>query len=185
MLILLNTVLELTEIIVERTFVILKPDTIARGIVGEIISRFEKAGLKIVAMKMVAPDEAHFHAHYENISKMVSRWGEDVFKVNLQYMQVTPVIALVLEGAGAIKHVRKMIGTTSPHEAAPGTIRGDYAHISQAYVNEVGHSLPTILHASGNAEEASQEIDLWFTADELYDYSSGREATVHGILVKK
>ncbi|NTW62085.1 nucleoside-diphosphate kinase [Candidatus Saccharibacteria bacterium] len=153
----------------ERTLVILKPDAIQRAICGEILGRFEKAGLKIVAMKMVEPDEKHYFHHYETIGKMVSRRGEDQFKVQLSAMQEGPVIALVLQGVEAISLVRKMVGVTNTKEAAPGTIRGDYAHASLDYVNSVNVALPTVVHASGDASDAKQEIEHWFSADEIFD----------------
>lgn len=152
----------------ERTLIILKPDTIQRGLVGKIISRFERAGLKIIAMKMVAPDELHFHKHYEGISHLISRWGEDIYNVTLSQMTETPVIAFVLDGIEAVSYVRKLVGTTDPQDSAPGTIRGDYTHITRAYTNPIGATLPNILHASGNPEEALQEVSLWFEEDEIY-----------------
>lgn len=165
----------------ERTLVILKPDTIQRGLVGEIITRFERAGLKIVGMKMVAPDELHFHKHYEGISNLISRWGEDIFNVTLSQMTETPVIAFVLEGVEAVSYVRKLVGTTDPKDSLPGTIRGDYTHITRAYTNPIGATLPNILHASGNVEEATQEVALWFGDDELYgDYDTASGPVVRG-----
>lgn len=170
----------------ERTLIILKPDTIQRGLVGEIITRFEKAGLKIIAMKMVAPDELHFHKHYEGISNLISRWGEDIYNVTLSQMTETPVIAFVLEGVEAVAHVRKMVGTTDPKDSAPGTIRGDYTHVTRAYTNPIGATLPNILHASGNPEESVQEIALWFNDDELYgDYETAHSPIVRGRIVEK
>lgn len=170
----------------ERTLIILKPDTLQRAFVGEIISRFEKAGLKIVAMKMVAPDEAHFHKHYEGISNLISRWGEDIYNVTLQQMTETPVIAFVLEGVEAVSHVRKMVGTTDPKDSAPGTIRGDYTHVTRGYTNPIGATLPNILHASGNPEEAVQEVALWFSDDEIYsDYETAHGPIVRGRVPKK
>ena len=170
----------------ERTLIILKPDTIQRGIIGEVISRFERAGLKIVAMKMVAPDEQHFHKHYEGISNLISRWGEDIYNVTLHQMTETPVITFVLEGVEAVSHVRKMVGTTDPKDSAPGTIRGDYTHITRGFTNPIGSTLPNILHASGNPEEAEQEIKLWFTDEELYgDYDTAQGPVVRGNIPKK
>lgn len=160
----------------ERTLIIFKPDAVQRGIVGEVLSRFEKVGLKIVAMKMVNPDEAHYYHHYETIGKMVSRRGEGQFRQQLGAMQEGPVIAAVLQGIGAVKQVRKMVGTTSTNEAAPGTIRGDYAHASIDYVNEHNVALPTIMHASGDAEEAAAEIAHWFSESEIFaDYQTVHE----------
>ena len=170
----------------ERALIILKPDTIQRGIIGEVITRFERAGLKIVAMKMVAPDEQHFHKHYEGISNLISRWGEDIYNVTLHQMTETPVITFVLEGIEAVSHVRKMVGTTDPKDSAPGTIRGDYTHITRGYTNPIGSTLPNILHASGNPEEAEQEIKLWFTDEELYgDYETAQGPVVCGNIPKK
>lgn len=164
----------------EQTLVVLKPDTIQRGIVGEIITRFERAGLKIIAMKMVMPDEEHFHKHYEGISKLISRWGEEIYKITLSQMTEGPVIAFVLEGVEAVEHVRKMVGTTDPKESLPGTIRGDYTHITRAYTNPRGGTLPNILHASGNREEATEEIKLWFDEVEVYDYEHPQQKIVVG-----
>lgn len=165
----------------EQTLVILKPDTIQRGLIGEIISRFERAGLKIIAMKMIAPDELHFHNHYEGISNLISRWGEDIYNVTLSQMTETPVIAFVLEGVEAVAHVRKMVGTTDPKDSAPGTIRGDYTHVTRAYTNPIGATLPNILHASGNVEEAEKEVVLWFAKDEIYpDYETAHSPIVRG-----
>ncbi len=170
----------------ERTLIILKPDTIQRGIIGEIITRFERAGLKVVAMKMVAPDELHFHKHYEGISNLISRWGEDIYNVTLKQMTETPVIAFVLEGIESVEHVRKMVGTTDPKDSAPGTIRGDYTHITRAYTNPIGATLPNILHASGNSEEAEKEIVLWFSEDEIYgDYETAQGPVVRGKIIDK
>jgi len=165
---------------IERTLVVLKPDTIQRGIVGEIITRFERAGLKIVGMKMVAPDEEHFHKHYEGISKLISRWGEDIYNVTLAQLTEAPVIAMAIEGIEAVEHVRKMVGKTDPKDSMPGTIRGDYTHITRAYTNPRGATLPNILHASGDADEARQEIKLWFEESELYEYSTALETVVRG-----
>lgn len=154
---------------IEKTLIIFKPDALQRGFVGEILARFEKAGLKIVAMKMLNPDYDHYYHHYETIGKMVSRRGEEQFKVQLGAMQEGPVIAAILQGVEAASLVRKMVGATNTKEAAPGTIRGDYAHASLDYVNEHGVALPTLMHASGDADEAKEEIAHWFSESEIYD----------------
>ncbi len=159
----------------ERTLIILKPDAIKRGLVGEIIARFEKAGLKIVGTKMLKPDYDQFYHHYEGISKMVSRRGEDAFKVTLEMMQEGPVIAFVLEGLSAVSLVRKMVGDTEPQKASPGTIRGDYAHMGFSHANEQGIGVPNVIHASGDPEEATQEIDHWFSDSELFEYHTVHE----------
>lgn len=156
----------------ERTLIILKPDTVKRGIVGEILSRFERVGLKIVGTKMLSPDQDHYHHHYENISKMVSRRGKKAFDVTLHMMQEGPVIAVVLEGVEAVSLVRKMVGTTEPKAAQPGTIRGDYAHISFSHADKEGIGIPNIIHASGDEKEAAEEIKHWFSESELFDYET-------------
>jgi nucleoside-diphosphate kinase len=177
---------ELKQTFLERTLIILKPDTLQRGLVGEIISRFERAGLKIIAMKMVAPDELHFHKHYEGISNLISRWGEDIYNVTLSQMTETPVIVFVLEGVEAVAYVRKLVGTTDPKDSAPGTIRGDYTHITRGFTNPIGSTLPNILHASGNSEEAVKEIALWFDNSEIYDdYDTAQGPVIRGYIPNK
>jgi len=167
----------------ERTLIVMKPDAVQRGIVGEVLARFEKAGLKIVAAKMIAPDKAHFHEHYEGISKLISRWGQEVYDIVLSQMTESPVIAIVLEGVEAVSHVRKMVGTTDPKNSAPGTIRGDYTHLTQEYTNGIGSTLPNIVHASGSKEEAAKEIPLWFKKSEIYEYSAPHQGMVLGRVV--
>lgn len=159
----------------ERTLIVLKPDAIQRGIVGEILSRFEKAGLKVVGMKMVSPDEEHYHKHYEDIGKLISRRGEDVYKRNAAFMMSGPVVAVALEGVSAADLVRKMVGDTVPKDAQPGTVRGDYAHMSAEHANAAGGGLPNIIHASGDAKEAKEEVAHWFSPDELFDYKTVHE----------
>jgi len=161
---------------VERTLIVLKPDALKRGIVGEIITRFEKVGLKIVGCKMVQPDYEHYYHHYENIGKMVSRRGKHAFDVTLDMMQEGPVMAIVMEGIEVVSLVRKMVGTTEPKEASPGTIRGDYAHLSFDYADQEGIGIPNLIHASGDPGEAIKEIAHWFKKDELFSY-----ATVHEV----
>lgn len=154
----------------ERTLIVFKPDAVQRGIVGEILSRFEKVGLKIIGMKMLAPDREHYHHHYETISKMISRRGKEQFEYTLALVSSGPVIAVVLEGIGAVALVRKMVGVTDPKVAAPGTIRGDFAHVALDHVNENKLGLPNIIHASGDPDEAAQEVTHWFKPDELHSY---------------
>ncbi len=160
----------------ERTLIILKPDTIQRGLVGEIITRFEKAGLKIVASKMIQPDYDHYYHHYEDIGQMVSRRGKKVFDITLDMMNQGPVIVYVLEGVESVALVRKMVGTTEPKSALPGTIRGDYAHISFGYADEKGVGVPNLIHASGDPAEAEKEINHWFSDSEIFEYKSSHES---------
>lgn len=156
----------------ERTLIIFKPDAVKRGIVGEILTRFERVGLKLVGAKMLQPSSEHYFHHYENIGKMVSRRGQDKFDVTLDAMLEGPVFAMVLEGIEAVTLVRKMVGTTEPKSAQPGTIRGDYAHISFAHADSEKIATPNIIHASGDVEEAKEEIAHWFSDSELFDYET-------------
>jgi nucleoside-diphosphate kinase len=155
----------------EQTLIIFKPDAVQRGIVGEVVTRFEKAGFKIVAMKMVEPDYAHYDKHYESIGTLRSRKGNEIFESTLASMQDGPVIAMVLEGVEAVEAVRKMVGSTEPKSALPGTIRGDYAHVTYGQASSVGKGVANIVHASADPEEALQEVKHWFKPNELYNYS--------------
>lgn len=169
----------------ERTLIILKPDAVKRGISGEILTRFERAGLKIIGIKMLKPDYDQFYHHYENISKMVSRRGQTAFDVTLKLMQEGPVIAVALEGLSAVPLVRKMVGDTEPQKALPGTIRGDYAHMGFGHADERGTGVANVIHASGNSEEAKEEIAHWFSESELFDYSTVHDAYTQPSAKKK
>lgn len=156
----------------ERTLIVIKPDTLQRALVGEILTRFERVGLKIVATKMLQPDNDHYYHHYENIGKMVSRRGNKAFDMVLKMMSQGPVIAFVLEGVEAVALVRKLVGTTEPKSALPGTIRGDYAHISFEHADKKDMGIPNLIHASGDPDEAKKEIEHWFSESEIFDYRS-------------
>lgn len=160
---------------IERSLIVFKPDAVQRGLVGEILSRFEKVGLKIVGSKMIHPDYDHYFHHYENIGKVISRRGQKVFDVTLGMMNEGPVIAFVLEGVEAVSLVRKMVGTTEPKSSAPGTIRGDYSHMSYAHADENEIGIPNLIHASGDSAEAALEIVHWFSETELFSYSTAHE----------
>ena len=139
---------------IERTLVVFKPDAVQRGIVGEILTRFERVGLKIVGTKMLAPNREHYYTHYEEFGKMVTRRGDKAFTITLDFMTQGPVIAMVFEGVEAVSLVRKLVGGTEPKSSAPGTIRGDYSHISFGYADECQKGVPNLIHASGDSEEA-------------------------------
>ncbi|MFZ1301031.1 MAG: nucleoside-diphosphate kinase [Candidatus Microsaccharimonas sp.] len=156
---------------IERTLILFKPDAVQRGVVGEILTRFERVGLKIVGTKMIAPDEAHFYKHYEEIGQVITRRGKETFDNVLTMMADGPVIAMVLEGIEAVDLVRKLVGSTEPKSSAPGTIRGDYSHMSYGYGDEQKKGIPNLIHASGDKDDADKEIPHWFSDDELYDYS--------------
>ena len=161
--------------LVQRTLILFKPDAVQRGIVGEILTRFERVGLKIIGTKMIFPSKEHYHKHYEGIGKMVTRRGEKAFDMALEFMTQGPVIAMVFEGVEAVELARKLVGGTEPKTALPGTIRGDYSHMSFGYADEHNVGIPNLIHASGSIEEAEQEISHWFSDFEIYDYTSPRE----------
>src|SRR3989338_3970331 len=159
----------------ERTLIVFKPDTVQRGIVGEILSRFEKAGFKIVGAKMLLPSQEDYFHHYETIGKMISRHNQKIFDITVEMMNEGPVIAFVLEGVEAVSFVRKMVGATESKSALPGTIRGDYSHMSFAHADKEEVGLPNLLHASGDAAEAKLEIAHWFSENEIFDYETAHE----------
>ena len=156
--------------LVQRSLVVFKPDAVQRGIVGEILSRFERVGLKMVGCKMVNPDKDHYFKHYEDIGKMVSRRGEVAFDRTLKFMVSGPVIAIVFEGVESVALIRKICGPTEPKAADMGTVRGDYAHMSFGYADSRDTGVPNLIHASGDPEEAEKEIMHWFAEGELQDY---------------
>lgn len=179
----------------EKTLVLIKPDGVSRGLVGEIISRFEKAGLKMVAAKMVKPSEDLANKHYpterrEFIEGMgnksletykeagidpISDLGtDDAHEIGLKiqgwmvgFITSGPVMAIVLEGDNAIKAVRELAGHTVPAKADRGTIRGDYSDDTPTLANKEKRPIMNLVHASGDKAEAEFEINLWFTPDEL------------------
>jgi len=160
---------------VEQTLIIFKPDALQRGIVGEVLTRFERAGLKIVGAKMLQPEYDHYYQHYEGIGTLKTRKGEEIFESTLASMQEGPVIAMVLEGVEAVETVRKMVGATEPKSAAPGTIRGDYAHVSYGQAASIGRGVANIIHASADPQEAQKEIGHWFSDSDLYGYETTHE----------
>jgi nucleoside-diphosphate kinase len=159
----------------ERALVFMKPDAVQRKITGEVLQRFERAGYKIVGAKMVRPTKEQFFAHYETIGQLQTRRGEAVYLETLRAMMLGPVIAYVLEGVNAVENIRKMVGSTQPAGAVPGTIRGDYAHMTYAYTDATKCIFANIVHASATVEEAQAEIALWFKSEELFSYESGND----------
>ncbi len=159
----------------EKTLIIFKPDAVMRGIVGEITTRFERAGLKIIGVKMLAPDDAHYIEHYEGIGTLRTRKGKEIFESQLATMRDGPVIAMVLEGVEAVEAVRKMVGDTQPKTAQPGTIRGDYAHVSYEQASSTGRGVANVVHASADSKEATKEIAHWFSQSELHEYETAHE----------
>lgn len=161
---------------IERTLVLVKPDGVQRCLVGEILTRFERAGLKVVGMRMVWCDKEHAMRHYTE--DITVRRGEFVRNKLIRFLTEGPVVALCLEGISAVEVVRKIVGGTEPRTAAPGTVRGDYAHMSYEHADAEVKALPNLIHASGNSEEAKVEVSLWFSEKELHSYR-----TVHDVHV--
>jgi len=180
----------------ERTLVLIKPDAVVRGLVGDIIHRFEANGLKLIATKMVRPDKELANKHYpthrrewvegmgkktlgdykDNALDPMDDFGTDdphtigleIQKWLVDFLVSGPVIALVLEGQEAIKKVRDIAGHTIPTNAAPGTIRADHSDDSPAIANAEKRAIKNLVHASGDKKEADFEIGLWFTGEELH-----------------
>ncbi|GMI21029.1 hypothetical protein TeGR_g6733 [Tetraparma gracilis] len=140
----------------ERTYIMIKPDGVQRGLVGSIVSRFEQKGFKLVAMKTRLANKELLDQHYQDLTT------KGFFPKLRDYMLSGPVCCMVWEGTGAVATGRKMLGATNPLESAPGTIRGDYCL-------EVGRN---VCHGSDSVENAQREIGLWFQDDELVDWSS-------------
>ena len=178
----------------ERTVVLIKPDGVKRGLIGEIVSRFEKIGLKLIACKMVVvpADMATKHYGYgedwfENVGKKLLKFYEEhgkdpneeigtkkpkeigklVQKWNVNYLTEGPVLAMIWQGAHAVEIIRKIVGLTFPNQSPPGTIRGDFSFDSPLNANSESRSVRNLIHASGAADEAKLEIELWFKEDEI------------------
>ncbi|KAH7640689.1 nucleoside diphosphate kinase [Dermatophagoides farinae] len=147
----------------ERTFIMLKPDAVQRGIVGEIIRRFEAKGFKLVAMKFMMASEDLLKKHYADLA------ARPFFPGLIKYMQMGPVVPMVWEGLNAVKTGRVMLGETNPAESKPGTIRGDLCI-------QTGRN---IIHGSDSVETAKREIDLWFRPEELVDYKPSQYEWVY------
>lgn len=153
----------------EKSLVLLKPDALDRGIIGEIIHRFERVGLKIVGMKMVIASEETAKKHYTE--DLAQRRGEAVRNLMIAMISSGPIVAIALEGVEAVEVVRKMVGATEPKSAAPGTIRGDFAHVSFKHADEHKMGVFNLIHASGSREEGETEVAVWFKPEELVSHN--------------
>jgi len=186
----------------ERTVVLVKPEGVILGLIGDIISRFEKRGLKIIALKMVWPTKEHVDEHYpshnewfqsvgsrtkeffknKNINAREHFGTDDDIEIGRQvkgwladHLTSGPVVAFIIEGMHAINVVRKIVGHTYPVEALPGTIRGDFSVDTPSAANVEKRAVKNIVHASGNADEAAHEIEHWFAPEEIHDYKRADE----------
>jgi len=186
---------------IEKTLVIIKPDGVQRGLIGEILGRFERAGLKICAMRMEWPTESLVGEHYsddENYLRSVGEKaldaatqrgmemketaieiGQRVREANMRYMSTGPVLAFVLQGNTAVQTVRNIIGGTNPLTADIGTIRGDFTIDDFAQADVENRSVRNLMHASGDVEEAKREIALWFGQDEVHEYQTVMDKVLH------
>jgi len=175
---------------IEKSLVLLKPDAVQRGVCGEIIARFEKCGLKIVAAKLKYADKELAGKHYAEdiewlksvgtkaktsyekrgitVAETEEQIGRKIRKQLMDYISMSPVFALVIEGHNAIAHIRKVVGATAPADAAPGTIRGDYAFDTYEFADKSGRPLQNLIHASDSVDNAEKEINLWFKPDEIH-----------------
>jgi nucleoside-diphosphate kinase len=197
----------LSEIKMQKTFVMIKPDGVKRGLTGEIISRIERAGLKIIGLKMIEASQEQIKKHYpiedmawverlgnkglSSFAKMgqkasdhvgtddVIELGQIVINGIVQYMTSGPVICLAVEGVQAIPMMRKMVGDTFPVNADVGTIRGDYSVDSGDIALIERRSVHNLVHASEVLEEAKNELSIWFNKNELVDYTLGNGSVMY------
>lgn len=186
----------------ERTLVLIKPDAVQRGLIGEIVTRFEKKGLKITAMKMVWPTKELARKHYSQPRSAMLALGEktlaayaekgikhkfsdpidiakDIQNKLVRFLVTGPIIAIVVEGAHAIAHVRKVRGGTNPLTADVGTITADYTIDSYFIADDAERAIRNLAHASGTVEEAEEEIKIWFNESEICDYELGIEKILY------
>lgn len=186
----------------EKTLALVKPDGVKRGLVGEVIKRVERRGLKVIALKMVLVNREHLENHFPKAEEWVERLGQKTLKtyteygidpVQIQgtsdakvlgklvkeslfeYMQSGPIVAMVIQGIHAIDMVRKLAGHTLPVFAEMGTIRGDFSVDSPAVANVEGRAIHNIMHASETLAEAENEINLWFKPEEIHAYKRAEE----------
>lgn len=191
----------------ERTLIFIKPDGVQRGLVGEVLRRFERAGLKVVGLKMVHAKADFLERHYPNSEHFLRTLGgksreafaaagldvkaqtgsDDPLTIGravrgwlIAYISGSPVVAFVLEGIQAVGTARKIVGDTLPFRAAPGTIRGDLSIDSPTAANLQRRPVRNLIHASGTLAEAEFEIGLWFRQEELYDYRRVDEVLIQG-----
>jgi len=187
----------------ERSLVLIKPDGVQRGLIGEMISKFEKKGLKIVAMKMEWPTEEQAKKHYDQPEHAALALGEksiaaykekgleinktpleiaaDVQKKLVRYLTGGPVVAMIIEGAHAIAHVRKIRGGTNPLAADVGSITADYTVDSYFIADETARAVRNLVHASGSVEEANTEISIWFSKEEIFNYNLAIEQILYAV----
>lgn len=186
---------------IERTLVIIKPDGVQRGLIGDIIHRFERVGLKLAAMKMMWPDEELAGEHYaadeaymkgvgekalasarergQELAESALEIGQRIRQYNMRFLSVGPVVAIVLEGNTAIQTTRNIIGGTNPLTADVGTIRGDLTIDDFTQADAESRTVRNLIHASDSLESAAREIALWFGEDEVFAYQTVMDKVLH------
>ena len=147
----------------ERTLVLIKPDAVQRGLIGRILARFEDKGLKVAGLKFMELTDTLLNEHYSHLA------DKPFFPGTKRFMTLTPVVALCLEGLDCVETVRRLCGITKAREAAPGTIRGDWAMSVQA----------NLVHASDSLETAKAEVARFFSNTELFEYKSAQSSTIY------
>lgn len=180
---------------IEKSLIILKPDVVARGLIGEIITRFEKVGLKVVGMKMLKASFDLANIHYAKDDDWLMSVGKKLIKNQdldpekedpmdhgkriqqslAKDLTIYPIVAMVLEGHNTIELVRKMVGEQSPENSAPGTIRGDYSQDTYKLANASNRPVINLVHASDSVETAEKEIALWFDEKEIVEWEKPDE----------
>ncbi|MGE0792991.1 MAG: nucleoside-diphosphate kinase [Candidatus Woesearchaeota archaeon] len=188
---------------IEKSLVLIKPDGVQRGLIGEIISRIERTGLKLTAMKMVYPSLEQAGDHYAVddewltsvgakqkasyakqgiiIEKSDKEIGTSIREMLLEYLTQSPIVALVIEGHNAVAHIRKIVGATSPGDAAPGTIRGDFAFDTYNLADSSKRPIQNLIHATGQPHEADREIKIWFNANEIHTWKKVDEVLLYRV----
>lgn len=186
---------------IERTLVLIKPDAVLRGFVGEIIHRFERTGLKYIGMKMVYADKELAGKHYKDDEEWYKAVGEKAIRSAekggikltdsprdigvrvrsflIEYVTMAPMIALAIEGHRAVEVVRKLVGTTNPIESPPGTIRGDFTIDSYDLADASKRPIQNIIHASDSKENGEEEVKLWFKPEELHVWKRVSEDLIY------
>ncbi len=187
----------------ERSLVLLKPDAVQRSLVGEIIKRFERTGLKISAMKMIMATEDQLLTHYNKtdewyerkgkgiveelekqgkpVTKEAKEYGKDIIRTIVTYMTAAPVVAMILEGNKAVSVVTKIVGTTEPATSDVGTIRADFTLDSYFHATYENRAVRNLVHQSESPEEAEREIAIWFKEAEMMDYSTAAERILYDV----
>ncbi|MFH1225918.1 MAG: nucleoside-diphosphate kinase [bacterium] len=187
----------------ERSLVLIKPDGIQRNLIGEILSRFEKVGLKLTALKFLIPTKEQAHDHYvkneaeitalgrrsidgkkkggQVVNDDPTELGKQIVDRLVRFLSSGPIVAMVLEGNQAIAIVRKLVGSTEPLQSDVGTIRGDYTLDTYAIADTDNRSVRNLVHASASPEEAEQEIKVWFEEKEIYKYNSVRDKILYDV----